>query len=376
MKDSFDSFYQNRSVFVTGHTGFKGGWLVTWLKMLGANITGFALPPRQDQPNLCQIAAIDHGITSIMGDIRDLTMLMAAFETAQPEVIFHLAAQPIVRRSYLNPLETIATNVMGTAHVLEAARQTPSVRVVVIITTDKCYENFEWVYAYRENDPMGGHDPYSASKGAAELVTAAYRRSFFPIERYEAHQVCLSSVRAGNVIGGGDWSEDRLISDCVKALTAEQPIRIRNPQAIRPWQHVLEPLAGYMWLAARMWNNPHFAGAWTFGPSAASNATVRYIVDRVLQCWGSGEWEDMSELQTDAPHEATFLKLDCTKAANLLNWSPILSLDQGIATTMAWYRTYYHTPTFDGHDFTMEQIKTYSKLAQETGVSWAVSNGN
>jgi CDP-glucose 4,6-dehydratase len=253
---------------------------------------------------------------------------------------------------------------MGTVHVLEAMRQTPSVRVAVIITSDKCYENRELIYAYRENDPMGGRDPYSASKGAAELVTASYRNSFFQHVRSEKHCVGLATARAGNVIGGGDWAEDRLIPDCIRALVDNQRIAVRNPYSIRPWQHVLEPLFGYLSLAQRMWEDPSdFAGAWNFGPSVDGNATVGSVVNQVIREWGSGEWEDVSLDQANAPHEASALRLDCTKAATVLDWRPILSLNQSIRKTMSWYRSYYFDPHFDAHSFTVEQIENYTSLA-------------
>jgi CDP-glucose 4,6-dehydratase len=366
MDTPLESFYRGKSVLVTGHTGFKGGWLAVWLKMLGARVIGFSLPPEKDRPSLFEAAHVEQNMVSILGDIRDFSTLSAVFKTHAPEIVFHLAAQPLVRRSYLEPVETYATNVMGTVHVLEAVRQTPSVRVAVIITSDKCYENREWVYAYRESDPMGGYDPYSASKGAAELVTASYRNSFFHPDRFEEHGVSLASVRAGNVIGGGDWSEDRLIPDCVRALVAGQPIPVRNPQSIRPWQHVLEPLSGYLWLAVRMWEEPsRYAGAWNFGPNADGNATVRDVVSQVIEEWGAGEWDDLSEHQSNAPHEATFLKLDCTKAASLLEWKPVLSIRQCVKMSVAWYRRYYFDPDFDGSTFTVKQIADYANKKSE-----------
>jgi CDP-glucose 4,6-dehydratase len=368
-----ESFYRGKTVLVTGHTGFKGSWLTTWLKMLGARVIGYALPPEKDRPNLFDAAHLERDMASIIGDVRDFSSLATAFEAHAPEIVFHMAAQSLVRRSYAEPLDTYSTNVMGTAHVLEAVRRAPSVRVVVIITSDKCYENREWVYAYRENDPVGGHDPYSASKGAAELVTMSYRDSFFHPGKFKRHGVCITSVRAGNVIGGGDWSEDRLIPDCIRALVEGRRISVRNPQAIRPWQHVLEPLSGYLWLAVRMWENPsQYTGAWNFGPTSEGNETVRSIVDKVIAEWGTGEWTDSSSLHEDAPHEANFLKLDCTKAANLLRWRPVLSLNQCIEKTISWYRQYYSNPDFDAHTFTVEQIEFYMKLARQSKILWAV----
>ncbi|UCH58591.1 MAG: CDP-glucose 4,6-dehydratase, partial [Anaerolineales bacterium] len=269
---------------------FKGSGLTTWLDMLGSRVIGYALTPEKDRPNLFEAANLEHNMASIIGGIRDFPAFTAVFKAHEPEIVFHLAAQSLVRRSYVEPLETYATNVMGTVHVLEAMRQTPSVRVAVIITSDKCYENREWIYAYRESDPMGGRDPYSASKGAAELVTASYRNSFFHPNRFEKHGVSQASTRAGNVIGGGDWAEDRLIPDCIRALIDGQSISVRNPHAVRPWQYVLEPLFGYLRLAKRMWEDPcSFAGAWNFGPYTNGNATVGSVVNRVIREWGSGE---------------------------------------------------------------------------------------
>ena len=293
MATSLESFYRGKTVLVTGHTGFKGGWLATWLKALGARVVGFALPPPLNEPSFFEVANVQEGMISLFGDVRNLEGLIAAFHAHRPEIVFHLAAQPLVRRSYLEPSETFATNVMGTVHFLEAVRQTKSVRVGVVVTSDKCYENRESGHAFSENDPMGGYDPYSASKGAAELVTAAYRNSFFHPERIAEHGLSLASVRAGNVIGGGDWSEDRLIPDCVRCLVSGKRIPVRNPLSARPWQHVLDPLAGYLWLAVCMWKQPElFAGAWNFGPKAQDNtATVSDIVNLVIQEWGYGEWE-------------------------------------------------------------------------------------
>jgi CDP-glucose 4,6-dehydratase len=376
MNTSLESFYRGKSVFITGHTGFKGGWLATWLKMLGARVIGFSLPPEEGKPNLFEAAHVSRDMISLTGDIRDYVSLAAALDNHRPEILFHLAAQPLVRRSYRQPVETYSTNVMGTVHVLEAVRQTPSVRIVEIITSDKCYDNRECIHAYREDDSIGGYEPYSASKAAAELVVASYRNSFFRPERYKEHGVSVASVRAGNVIGGGDWSEDRLIPDCVKSLVAGRRIPVRNPEAIRPWQHVLEPLCGYLWLAVCMSEDPtRHAGAWNFGPSAAGNIRVRDAVSKVLQEWGSGEWDDVSELNINQPHEATFLKLDCTKAASLLEWTPVWSISQTIPQTVKWYRGYYFDPDFDGYAFSIKQIEAYVQMARKVGAPWTSKNG-
>ncbi|HXN05650.1 MAG TPA: CDP-glucose 4,6-dehydratase, partial [Nitrospiria bacterium] len=286
MKSLFSNIYENKRVLVTGNTGFKGSWLSLWLKRLGARVIGYSLPP-PTEPSLFKEARLYEGMTHINGDIRDSQALIKAFRVHQPEIVFHLAAQPLVRQSYQNPEETYSTNVMGTVHVLEAIRKTGSVRVCVNVTSDKCYENKEWDYAYRENDPMGGYDPYSSSKGAAELVGSAYRRSFFNTKNYNQHQMSLVSVRAGNVIGGGDWAQDRLMPDIVGALSHKKCIEIRNPGSIRPWQHVLDPLSGYLWLGSLLWRKPtEYDYGWNFGPLASDSMTVKEIVEESIVLWG------------------------------------------------------------------------------------------
>jgi CDP-glucose 4,6-dehydratase len=372
LNSPFESFYKGKSVLVTGHTGFKGGWLATWLKALGAKVIGYALPPENDTPSLFKAAHVDRDMVSIMGDIRDFPSLVGAFKTHAPQIVFHMAAQSLVRYSYAEPVETYDTNVMGTVQVLEAVRQTPSIQVVVIITSDKCYENREWAYAYRENDPMGGYDPYSASKGAAELITASYRNSYFHPDHFDRHGVHLASVRAGNVIGGGDWAVDRLIPDCVRALVKGQRIPVRNPKAVRPWQFVLEPLSGYLSLAHRMWKGPEsYDGAWNFGPIAGGNASVQWVVTRLIEEWGSGDWAHIPGPLTAGQHEATFLKLDCTKAATQLRWIPVLSLAHSIRETISWYRGYYSDKDFDVPALMTSQIKAYVKKARHSGLHWA-----
>ena len=372
MNPILTSCFQDRSILITGHTGFKGGWLATWLKLLGGRVIGYALPPAQDQPNLYEAARVEQNMASIIGDVRDYTALLSAFQAHEPEIVFHLAAQPIVRQSYRQPVETYAINTLGTVHLLEAVRQTPSVRVVVIVTSDKCYENREWPYAYRENDPLGGHDPYSASKAAAELVVASYRHSFFPPERFEQHHVSLASVRAGNVVGGGDWATDRIVPDCIRALVAGEQIRVRTPDAIRPWQHVLEPLAGYLWLAARMWQAPRrYAEAWNFGPNPDGHITVRDLVNGIIEAWGSGAWQDLSESQSGASHEAGLLKLDCAKTMSLLGWKPALSISECIYTTISWYHNYYFDRKLDGYEFTIKQIEDYVCKSRQSDTLWA-----
>lgn len=326
------AFWKGKRVFLTGHTGFKGGWLAMCLSRLGAQVTGYALAP-PTQPSLFEAARLHEVVDSLLGDVRDLDALRRAMGRAQPQVVFHLAAQSLVRASYADPVETYATNVMGTVNVLEAARGVQSLRVLVNVTSDKCYENREWLWGYREDEPMGGNDPYSSSKGCAELVTAAYRRSFHS----SANPVAIASARAGNVIGGGDWAADRLIPDVVRAVESGSPIALRNPEAIRPWQHVLEPLSGYLALAQAAWSQPlEFAGGWNFGPNDADARSVRWVVERLAHHWGNPvPWKaDPGE----HPHEARSLKLDSSKARSLLGWRPRWPLDRALALTADWYR--------------------------------------
>ncbi|MGB5972615.1 MAG: CDP-glucose 4,6-dehydratase [Nodosilinea sp.] len=354
------NFWHGKRVFLTGHTGFKGSWLALWLQQLGAEVTGFATAA-PTQPSLFEAAQVADGMTSILGDVRDLASLQQAMATARPDVVLHLAAQPLVRYSYQNPVETYSTNVMGTVNFLEAVRHTPSVRVAVVITSDKCYENREWVWGYREDEAMGGHDPYSNSKGCAELVTAAYRASFFPAETYAEHQVAVASVRAGNVIGGGDWAVDRLIPDMIKAFHQGQCVLIRNPHAIRPWQHVLEPLGGYLLLAEQLWQQgATLASGWNFGPQDDDARPVSWIVDRLTTLWGEGAtWE------LDAgphPHEAQYLKLDCSKAKALLGWNPRLTLADTLDWIVEFYRGYYGGESAQA--IAIEQIHRYQQRAK------------
>ncbi|MEO7037962.1 MAG: CDP-glucose 4,6-dehydratase [Polyangiaceae bacterium] len=325
-------FWRGKRVLITGHTGFKGAWLSLWLGQLGADVAGYALPP-PSVPSLFQAAALAQRMRSITSDVRDLAAVRAAFQEVRPEIVLHLAAQALVRPSYEDPVATFDTNVMGTVNVLEAARQQPETRSVVVVTSDKCYENREWPWGYRENEAMGGHDPYSSSKGCAELVTAAYRSSF------AKGTLGIASARAGNVIGGGDWAKDRIIPDFVRAVTQGQALRVRNPGAVRPWQHVLEPLAGYLLLAQRLFDEPkRFAEGWNFGPVDTDARPVSWVVERFARNWGQGvTW------QADPgphPHEANFLKLDCSQARNLLAWRPRLTLDQALSWVTDWYREF------------------------------------
>lgn len=336
--DIFDNFYRGKRVLVTGHTGFKGSWLSIWLHELGAEVIGIALEPVTGRDNYV-LSGIGNRITDLRGDIRNGNMLKEVFRRYQPEIVFHLAAQPLVRLSYETPVETYETNVMGTIHVLEAIRCTESVRVGIMITTDKCYENKEQIWGYRENEPMGGYDPYSSSKGAAELAISSWRRSFFNPDNYSKHGKSIASVRAGNVIGGGDWAKDRIIPDCIRALEAGKPIAIRNPRAIRPWQHVLEPLSGYLLLAKKMREEPtRYCEGWNFGPRMESMATVWDIAGKVIEEYGCGELKDLSD--KNALHEATLLMLDISKASCRLGWQPRLTIDRTVALTVDWYKNY------------------------------------
>jgi len=355
MKELFDGIYNEKNVLVTGHTGFKGSWLSIWLNELGANVIGYALDPYTEKDNFV-VTNLSDKITDLRGEIRDFDNLLRTFKEEKPEIIFHLAAQPLVRLSYKEPRETYEVNVMGTVNVLEAARQSDSVKTVIIITSDKCYENNEWIWGYRENDPMGGYDPYSSSKGCAELVTSAYTRSFF---ENEDSDIAVASVRAGNVIGGGDWAADRLITDCISYLKEDKAIEIRSPKAIRPWQHVLEPLRGYLLLASKLYQNPKkYTGAWNFGPNEASIVTVGELVDKLVNKWGSGKWIDTSN--NNEPHEAKLLKLDISKARHHLNWEPKLNFDQTIDLVVDWYQN----DNVD-YDFDVEQIKKYLSIGEK-----------
>ena len=375
MKHQFNHVYSGKRVLVTGHTGFKGSWLSLWLSKLGAEVYGYALDAPTD-PSLFDEADVASTLTGHeVGDIRDRDHLKAYLEQVQPEIVFHLAAQPLVRLSYDEPAETFETNVMGTVNLLEAVRNTSSVQVCQVITSDKCYENREWVYAYRENDPMGGYDPYSNSKGCSELVVSSYRQSFFHPDRLDEHGVSLSSVRAGNVIGGGDWALDRIIPDCIRALEKKEPINLRNPHAIRPWQHVLEPLSGYLWLAAKQYLKPGaYEEGWNFGPGSIGNVPVSDIAAKVVKEWGRGSFScDLSD--ADKVHEARFLKLDITKANDLLDWHPVNSVNDSIEATVVWYLARSKN-TEDLQSMTMKQISEYSEKAARSGVEWAMNKDN
>ena len=355
------SFWSGKKVFVTGHTGFKGSWLSLWLQQLGASVIGYALQPPTN-PSLFEVAQVAQGMTSIIGDIRDGTMLTNAMRQAGTDIVIHMAAQPLVRRSYVDPVETYSTNVIGTVNLLEAVRQTPSVRAVVNVTTDKCYENKEWVWGYRENEPMGGFDPYSSSKGCAELVTAAYRYSFFNSSKHSEHQVALATARAGNVIGGGDWAEDRLIPDILRAIQNRQSVNIRNPHATRPWQHVLEPLSGYLALAEALYSQGSaFAEAFNFGPTEDDAKPVQWIVERLVQQWGDGANWKLD--QAEHPHEAHYLKLDCSKAKMRLDWRPRWTLAQALENIIVWHKA--HQRGDDMRELSSRQIAAFQEQVTE-----------
>ncbi len=352
------TFWKDKKVLVTGHTGFKGSWLSLWLQQMGSDIFGYSLSPPTD-PNLFEIAHVSEGMNSIEGDIRDLDVLKSAFNSFNPEIVIHMAAQSLVRESYAQPIETYTTNIIGTANVLEAVRCADSVRAVLIVTTDKCYENREWVWGYRESDAMGGHDPYSSSKACAELVTAAYRRSYFSSDLAPGNSSSVATARAGNVIGGGDWSKDRLVPDIMNSILVNRSPFIRYPDAIRPWQFVLEPLHGYLSLLEALWyHGEKFSGAWNFGPNEDDAQPVSWITDNLTREWGEAmSWESDTSPQ---PHEASYLKLDCSKARSFLGISPVVDLATSLGWIVEWYRAY--SQAMDMRQVTEAQIIRYENM--------------
>ncbi len=358
----FRDFYQGKTILVTGDTGFKGSWLSLWLHEMGAAVTGLALSPNTE-PSHFELVRLKNLITHIEGDIRDPEAVKKAFDIAKPEIVFHLAAQALVRDSYDDPKKTFDTNIGGTVNVLEAVRRSPTVKVAVVITSDKCYENREWVWGYRENDPMGGHDPYSASKGATEIVCSAYLRSYFDQSGRGPH-IGFATVRAGNVIGGGDWAKDRIIPDCVRALTDDMPIVIRNPYATRPWQHVLDPLSGYLLLGRRLLDDPiRFSGAWNFGPRSSDQITVKELAERFIASWGSGSIQ--TQWSSEKPsHEAHLLHLNIDKAVFELNWHSCLDSSGAINWTVEWYKNWHHGKE-NMRSVSFEQINRYESLLKE-----------
>ena len=350
------SFWAGKVVLLTGHTGFKGSWLSLWLQSMGAKVVGYALAPPTD-PSLFVAANVAEGMIGHEGDVRDFPTLSGIFEKYRPEIVIHMAAQALVRHSYTNPVETYSTNVMGTVHLLEAARLTGGVRAIVNVTSDKCYENREWIWGYRENEPMGGYDPYSNSKGCAELVASAYRTSFFNPDDFANHGVALASGRAGNVIGGGDWAKDRLIPDIMRTITRGEPAHIRNPHAIRPWQHVLEPLSGYLMLAQKLWESGAAYGeGWNFGPNDEDAKPVSWIADRLTHTWGEGASWVLDG--GNHPHEAHYLKLDCSKAKARLGWHPRWRLEEALEAIVGWHHA--HQAGKNMREATLRQIAAYS----------------
>lgn len=354
------NFWQGKPVLLTGHTGFKGSWLSLWLQKLGCHLVGCALPP-PTVPSLFQVAGVESGMISIEGDIRDLHHLRSVFEGYMPEIVIHCAAQAIVRHSYRDPVETYQTNVMGTVHVLEAARQCKSVKAVIVVTSDKCYENREQNCSYTETEPLGGSDPYSSSKACAELATAAYRCSFFAHGTGNASLPAVATVRAGNVIGGGDWAQDRLVPDCIRAFAATRSVQLRYPLAVRPWQHVLESLSGYLMLAQQLCfhDAQDFSEAWNFGPDSGNGATVGEVAQRIGSLWGDGSVTLLE--QPNLPQEAGILRLDSTKAITRLGWRPRWSLERALEETVAWYKAWHSGE--DMRSYTLEQISKYESAS-------------
>ncbi|MCP4424943.1 MAG: CDP-glucose 4,6-dehydratase [Chloroflexi bacterium] len=352
------TFWKDKKVLITGHTGFKGSWLSLWLQTMGAHVVGYALQP-PTEPSLFEVARVAEGMTSITGDVRDLEHLQSVINEHKPEIVFHMAAQTLVRFSYKDPIETYSTNIMGTAHILETVRQAQGVRVVVCITSDKCYQNNEWVWGYRENDPVGGHDPYSSSKGAAELIVAAYRDSYFSPNAFERHQVAIASTRAGNVIGGGDWAGDRLIPDIMRAIMAGESVFIRSPGAVRPWLHVLEPLSGYLVLAEQLWQHgAEYSQPWNFGPATVDAKTVGWIAEHLTRFWGEdASWETGT---AEHPFENRYLKLDYSKAASYLGWTSKLTIHTTLEWIVEWFKAYQQNE--DLRALTIEQIERYASL--------------
>lgn len=360
----FADIYKNKKVLVTGHTGFKGSWLCLWLNKLGAHVTGYALNP-ENEPNHYNLLNLD--INSIIGDVRDFSQVKNVFQTVRPEIVFHLAAQPLVRHSYRDPRVTFETNIMGTVNLYEAARQSDSVRAIVCVTSDKVYENREWLWGYRENEPVGGYDPYSASKGCVEIVTSSYRRSFFNQQPSgEKKDLLLASARAGNVIGGGDWAEDRLVPDIMRAAARGETVTIRNPLSTRPWQHVLEPLSGYLLIGQKLLEGQNaFAEAWNLGPLEEGEITVKNVVDRIKENWDAVRYTVSENPET--VHEANYLKIDCTKAHIKLKWFPVWDSIAAFTATVEWYREFYNQNSL----LSEKQLDSYIETAKDAQACWA-----
>lgn len=377
MEQLFDNVFDGLPVLVTGHTGFKGSWLTLWLSELGAKVVGYSLEAPPTKPSNFELMKLGRHIVDIRADVRDLEQLQEVITTHRPQVIFHLAAQPIVLRSYEQPKRTFDTNTIGTVNVLEAIRTANSdrtsepVRALVSITTDKVYQDEEWLWGYRENDRLGGYDPYSASKAMAEYAIASYRHSYFPAGRFDQHGMAIASVRAGNVIGGGDFADYRLVPDCMRALMAEEPILIRNPYSIRPWQHVLEPLSGYVWLAARLLQDgPDFAEAWNFGPLEQTGVTTQVLAEKLIQLWGSGSWK---ATDPNPEKETGYLRLSWEKAAARLGWRPVYTVDEALAEITAWFKAYQQGS--DMFAVGRQHIQAYVEKATNLGLPWTVNRG-
>lgn len=371
----FGGFFKGKQVLLTGHTGFKGSWLAFWLSELGAHVAGYGLRPPTD-PSLFEHFKLERLIDSTLGDVRDAEALEKVVRRHHPEIIFHLAAQPLVRASYLRPQETFATNVMGTVHLLEAIHRVGGVRVCQIITTDKCYRSSMEPHAYREDDPLGGFDPYSASKACVEFVAASYRNAFFPVESISRHGVSLSTVRAGNVVGGGDWAQDRILPDCIRALRDNQPIVVRNPGAVRPWQYVLDVLAGYLWLAVHQASRPaDYAEAWNFAPTSSQGMTVSELVEAVIRHWGGGSWSvahgSDARFET-VPHETAVLRLDAAKAVSRLGWNTVYGHEACIQRTVRWYRDVCGRSPVDACELSRREIEDYAAAARTKGLAWTL----
>ena len=364
----FTNTYSNLPVLITGHTGFKGSWLTTWLLELGATVIGYSLPEPPTQPSNFVLSGLSERISDVRGDIRDFDALCETIATHRPEIVFHLAAQPIVLRSVEQPKLTIDTNTGGTVNMLEAIRQTDSVRALVSITTDKVYENQEWLWGYRESDTLGGHDPYSAGKAMAELAIAAYRSTYFAPGDYDSHGVAIASTRAGNVIGGGDFADYRLVPDCMKALMAGRPIGVRNPLSVRPWQHVLEPLSGYLWLGAQLLGRgPAFGEAWNFGPLEQKGVTAQALAEKLVELWGSGAWEHTRPGYAEV--ETGLLRLSWDKAAHRLDWRPVYTWVDALTEITDWFKA--HQRGDDMGRVTRDHIARYTARAVELGLAWA-----
>ena len=368
----FNGIFKNKTILVTGHTGFIGSWLVLWLQSLGAKVIGYSLEP-PTKPSLFETLGLENEIIHIIGDIQDKQNLSDNIEKHKPEIVIHLAAQSLVRASYEDPSETFQTNILGAVNILDSIRKLDYVKACVIMTSDKCYQNLNSNHFHKETDPLGGNDPYSASKGAAEIITNSFRNSFFNTEKNHDKSTGIASVRAGNVIGGGDWARDRIIPDCITALTTDKKIRVRNPLSIRPWQFVLEPISGILWLSSKLYTNPKtYSTAWNFGPNQTNKITVEKIVQNIIKIWNRGDWVDVSKESKDQSIESVSLLLDSTKALNSLEWKTIYSLETAINETISWYKSYYNNDALM-RELSINQIKHYSKKANQISITWAIN---